>query len=188
MTESIVPQMIAAMHFAAQKHRQQRRKGAEQIPYINHPIELLDILANRADITDPIVLLAALLHDTVEDTDATLIELEAHFGAEVAQVVAELTDDKSLPKAIRKQLQVEHAPHMSDRAKLIKLADKISNVRDIAHSPPADWSRQRRWEYCEWGKRVVDQMRGTHAGLEALFDEVYTEAVAICQPSSSAPP
>jgi guanosine-3',5'-bis(diphosphate) 3'-pyrophosphohydrolase len=133
-----------------------------------------------------VVLLGALLHDTVEDTDTTFEELSDRFGPEVAQVVKELTDDKSLPKATRKELQVEHASHMSDRAKLIKLADKTSNLRDIANAPPPDWSIERRAEYCDWGKRVVDQIRGTHPVLEALFDRAYAEAYATCQSISQA--
>lgn len=181
MSQTVLQQVIEAARFAARKHRQQRRKGADQDPYINHPLELLNMLANDAGIDDPVVLLGALLHDTVEDTDTTFEELEAHFGKAVAQVVEELTDDKSLPKATRKQLQVEHASQMSDRAKLIKLADKTSNLRDIADTPPPDWSIQRRAEYCEWSKRVVDEIRGTHPVLEALFDRAYAEAYATCQ-------
>lgn len=188
MSQTILQQVIAATRFAARKHRQQRRKGAEQDPYINHPIELLNILANHAGITDPVVLLAALLHDTVEDTDTTFEELTTQFGAEVAHVVKELTDDKTLPKATRKQLQVEHAPHMSERAKLVKLADKTSNLRDIANSPPPDWSVERRVEYCDWSRRVVEQLRGTHPVLEALFDRAYAEAYATCSPQSTTAP
>lgn len=188
MSRTVLQQVIEATRFAARQHRQQRRKGAEQDPYINHPLELLNMLANDAGIDDPVVLLAALLHDTVEDTDTTFKDLEARFGAEVAQVVQELTDDKSLPKATRKQLQVEHASHMSDRAKLVKLADKTSNLRDIANAPPEDWSTERRTEYCDWSKRVVDQIRGTNPVLEALFDRAYAEAYATCSPPSVSSP
>lgn len=174
---TVLDEVIAALHFAARKHRQQRRKDPDRTPYINHPIELLNILANEAKIDDAVVLVSALLHDTVEDTETTLAELAELFGEEVAQVVDQLTDDKSLPKAKRKQLQVEHVAHVSDRAKLVKLADKIANVRDIAIAPPPDWSLERRREYCDWGKRVVDQIRGTHQVLETLFDNAYTAAV-----------
>lgn len=169
--------VIAALHFAARKHRQQRRKDPDHTPYINHPIELLNILANEAHIDDPVVLVGALLHDTVEDTPTTLEEIARVFGDDVASVVEQLTDDKSLPKATRKQRQVEHVAHVSDRAKLVKLADKIANVRDLAIAPPPDWSLERRREYCNWGKRVVDQIRGTHDVLEALFDQAYTAAI-----------
>jgi GTP diphosphokinase / guanosine-3',5'-bis(diphosphate) 3'-diphosphatase len=143
---------IAAAAFAARKHRDQRRKGADASPYINHPIEVANILANEAAVTDPITLAAALLHDTVEDTSTTIEELRAQFGAEVALVVSELTDDKALAKAERKRLQIQHAAGVSNRAKLVKLADKICNLRDIAASPPTDWSLQRRREYFAWAK------------------------------------
>ena len=171
-------EVTAALHFAADKHRLQRRKDRDQTPYINHPVALLNILVNEAHVDDVVVLISALLHDTVEDTDTTLAEIESQFGEEVATVVNQVTDDKSLPKATRKQLQIEHAAQVSDRAKLVKLADKIANVRDIAIAPPPDWSPERQREYCDWGKRVVDQMRGTHAVLETLFDAAYTAATA----------
>jgi guanosine-3',5'-bis(diphosphate) 3'-pyrophosphohydrolase len=171
-------EVTAALQFAARKHRQQRRKDADQTPYINHPIALLNILVNEAQISDGVVLISALLHDTVEDTDTTLTEIADQFGEAVATVVDQVTDDKSLPKATRKQLQVEHAATISDRAKLVKLADKIANIRDIAISPPPDWSLARQREYCDWGKRVVDQIRGTHTELEALFDAAYAAAIA----------
>jgi len=176
MSHPDLNEVTAALQFAARKHRQQRRKDAEQTPYINHPIALLNILVNEAHISDAVVLISALLHDTVEDTDTTRAEIAAQFGEAVATVVDQVTDDKSLPKATRKQLQVEHAATVSDRAKLVKLADKIANLRDIANSPPPDWSLARQQEYCDWGKRVVDQMRGTHPGLEALFDAAYDAA------------
>jgi guanosine-3',5'-bis(diphosphate) 3'-pyrophosphohydrolase len=169
--------IFKALDFAARKHRDQRRKGQEASPYINHPIALVNLLWNSAGVTDPAVITAALLHDTVEDTATTFAELEQEFGREVQQLVQEVTDDRSLPKQERKQLQVEHASALSDKAKLIKLADKISNLRDIVASPPADWSRDRQREYFEWGKQVVDQIRGTHAGLETLFDQVYQQGV-----------
>lgn len=169
--------IFKALDFAARKHRDQRRKDQEASPYINHPIALVNLLWNSAGVTDPAVIAAALLHDTVEDTATTFAELEQEFGCEVCQLVQEVTDDRSLPKQERKRLQVEHAPSLSDKAKLIKLADKISNLRDIVTSPPADWSRDRKREYFEWGKQVIDQMRGTHAGLETLFDQVYQQGV-----------
>ncbi|SAK78595.1 HD domain-containing protein [Caballeronia ptereochthonis] len=170
-------QLIRAFAFAADKHRNQRRKDAEASPYINHPIALADVLANEAGIDDERVLLAAVLHDTIEDTDTSHDELVRWFGEEVAHIVAEVTDDKSLPKAERKRLQIEHAAHVGHRAKLVKLADKICNLRDIATMPPADWSDERKREYFEWAKRVVDALRGAHAGLEALFDEAYRQGM-----------
>jgi guanosine-3',5'-bis(diphosphate) 3'-pyrophosphohydrolase len=164
--------LLRALAFAAHKHRDQRRKDIEASPYINHPISLANVLANEAGVSDDVVLCAAVLHDTLEDTQTTDAELRLHFGEEIARVVAEVTDDKSLPKAERKRLQVEHAAHISERARLVKLADKICNLRDMALSPPADWSLERTQEYFDWAKCVVDELRGTHAGLEAAFDEV----------------
>lgn len=168
--------VLDAAHFAADKHRNQRRKDAAT-PYINHPIALANLLWNEAHVRDAIVIIAALLHDTVEDTETTFAELEQRFGAEVMSVVREVTDDKSLPKQARKRMQIDHAAHLSDRAKLVKLADKISNLRDILISPPIDWSIQRRQEYFAWGKAVIDQLRGTHDRLEHLFDTVYQQGI-----------
>ena len=165
--------VISAISFAADKHRNQRRKDIEASPYINHPIALANILANEAGIEDEKVLVAAILHDTIEDTETTTQELADLFGDDVTAIVLEVTDDKSLPKAERKRLQVEHAPTISRRAKLVKLADKIANLRDIAASPPADWPLQRQQEYFDWAKAVVDGLRGVHPALEHIFDEAY---------------
>jgi guanosine-3',5'-bis(diphosphate) 3'-pyrophosphohydrolase len=165
--------LLKALSFAAHKHRDQRRKDAEASPYINHPIALADVLVNEGGVTDAEVLAAALLHDTVEDTATTPEELERTFGPRVAGIVAEVTDDKALPKAERKRLQVEHAASISPEAKLVKLADKICNLRDVALHPPAQWSLERRREYFEWAKSVVDRLRGIHPRLEAAFDAAY---------------
>jgi GTP diphosphokinase / guanosine-3',5'-bis(diphosphate) 3'-diphosphatase len=142
-----ISMILKAAQFAAAKHRDQRRKDAAASPYINHPIALANILSNEGGISDPVVIVAALLHDTIEDTETTQAELEGVFGVEVPHVVMEVTDDKSLSKADRKRLQIEHAGHISDRAKLVELADKIANIRDVAASPPAEWSLERRREY-----------------------------------------
>jgi guanosine-3',5'-bis(diphosphate) 3'-pyrophosphohydrolase len=163
--------VMQAAAFAADRHRTQRRKDAEASPYINHPLALASLLAGDGGIDDPAVLAAALLHDTVEDTETTLDELAALFGDEVAAIVAEVTDDKSLEPAERKRLQVAKAASKSDRAKLVKLADKICNLRDIAATPPTDWSLERRRGYHIWAKAVVDGLRGVHPGLEKRFDE-----------------
>jgi guanosine-3',5'-bis(diphosphate) 3'-pyrophosphohydrolase len=162
--------IIKATAFAAAKHRNQRRKDAEASPYINHPIALADLLANEAGIEDPTVLCAAILHDTIEDTETTSEELERHFGVDVASIVREVTDDKTLEKHVRKQHQIDHAPHISREAKLVKLADKICNLRDLLASPPADWSVERKHAYLDWADRVVAGLKGTHKGLEDVFD------------------
>jgi guanosine-3',5'-bis(diphosphate) 3'-pyrophosphohydrolase len=165
--------LVRALAFAAHQHRDQRRKDASAPPYINHPIALAELLVEVGGIDDPVVLAAALLHDTLEDTEATAAELRAAFGAEVAAIVAEVSDDKSLEKRERKRLQVERAAQLSRRAKLVKLADKTCNLRDVADHPPAGWALARRQEYFDWARAVVDGMRGTHAALEAAFDAAY---------------
>jgi guanosine-3',5'-bis(diphosphate) 3'-pyrophosphohydrolase len=165
--------LFRALAFAAHKHRDQRRKDAEASPYINHPIALAEVLAGEGGVADPEVLAAALLHDTIEDTDTSLEELRREFGGRVAAMVAEVTDDKNLPKAERKRLQIEHAAGISPGAKLVKLADKICNLRDVSDRPPAQWDLQRRQEYFEWAKKVIDQLRGAHPKLEAAFDAAY---------------
>jgi GTP diphosphokinase / guanosine-3',5'-bis(diphosphate) 3'-diphosphatase len=166
--------VLRAAAFAAEKHRNQRRKDAEASPYINHPIQLAYILV-QADIEDPIVLAAALLHDTVEDTQTTFDEIEIVFGHEIARIVAECSDDKTLSKLERKQAQIDKAAKLSHRAKLVKLADKIANVSDIDGAPPAGWSVERKREYFDWSKQVVDRLRGTHAVLEARFDAEFVK-------------
>ncbi|KAA6187736.1 bifunctional (p)ppGpp synthetase/guanosine-3',5'-bis(diphosphate) 3'-pyrophosphohydrolase [Thiohalocapsa marina] len=164
--------VLAAVAFAADKHRAQRRKDAEASPYINHPIAVADLLVNQGGIHDATVVCAAVLHDTIEDTETTAAELTAIFGASVTAVVLEVTDDKALHKQVRKQRQIEHAPKLSPEAKLVKLADKICNLRDLLDSPPHDWSLERKQAYFHWAARVVDGVRGTHPRLEALFDHL----------------
>ena len=170
--------LFDALAFAAHKHRAQRRKDKEASPYINHPIALADVLANEGGVEDPVTLCAALLHDTIEDTKTTHQELRKAFGKEIADVVMEVTDDKSLRKYVRKRRQIEHAPHLSRRAKLVKLADKISNLRDVSQSPPVRWSKERKRKYYEWAKQVIDGLRGAHPGLERLFDLEYARKPA----------
>lgn len=169
--------LLKALAFAAHKHRDQRRKDPEASPYINHPIALADVLVNEGGVTDVEVLCAALLHDTVEDTATTPEELAGAFGARVARIVAEVTDDKTLSKSERKRLQVEHAGELSQEAKLVKLADKICNLRDVAERAPPSWDLARRREYFDWAKRVVDGLHGAPGEemrlLEAAFDAAY---------------
>jgi guanosine-3',5'-bis(diphosphate) 3'-pyrophosphohydrolase len=168
--------LLQAILFAAEKHRDQRRKGADQAPYINHPIAVAEILWRVGGIRDEVTLQAAILHDTVEDTDTTPEELDDLFGVEVREVVMEATDDKNLSKSERKRQQVLQAPHKSIRARAVKIADKISNLRDIVRTPPPDWSEARVREYVLWSEQVVSGLRGFHPALEAAYDEILSEA------------
>lgn len=170
--------LFDALHFAADKHRDQRRKDVGATPYINHCIALAELLVRVGQVHDPVVLASAILHDTVEDTRTTFDELEVRYGPEITGIVREVSDDKTLEKAVRKARQVEHAPHASPRAKLVKLADKICNVEDVIASPPADWPAERRREYLEWSAQVVAGCRGTNAALEARFDVLLAEGLA----------
>lgn len=167
-----------ALDFAAQRHIDQRRKGVRAEPYLNHLSEVALLVAEATDGTDPVVVIAALLHDTLEDTDASYEEIEQLFGAAVAGVVAETTDDKRLRKADRKQRQIDSAPHASPQARLVKLADKVSNLRAMAVSPPAGWPLERKIEYFEWAHAVVAGLRGTDARLETLFDRAYEDGMS----------
>jgi guanosine-3',5'-bis(diphosphate) 3'-pyrophosphohydrolase len=167
--------LFKALSFSAEKHTKQRRKDIDKTPYINHPISLANILAQRW-VIDENVLCAAILHDTIEDTETTVDELQEHFGEKITSIVLEVTDDKSLEKSVRKQKQVEHAASISHEAKLVKLADKIANITDIINTPPADWSTDRKKEYFDWAKAVVDNLRGAHQGLEKDFDDLIHKA------------
>ncbi len=173
MDDNDLKLLLQALEFSAKKHTNQRRKDIDASPYINHPISLANILCNEAHVTDISVICGALLHDTVEDTKTTPEEIAKEFGEDIRNIVMDVTDDKSLEKADRKRKQIEHAAHISDKAKLVKLADKISNLRDVANSPPPDWSLDRRREYFDWAKQVIDQIRGVHPGLESIFDLTY---------------
>jgi guanosine-3',5'-bis(diphosphate) 3'-pyrophosphohydrolase len=164
--------ILEAASFAAKKHTGQHRKGGDAEPYINHPLDVADILANIGRVDDPDVIIAALLHDTIEDTDATAEEILTMFGERTMSIVLEVTDDKSLRKKERKRLQIEHAPHLSPGAKLVKLADKISNIKDVTNNPPANWDKARKIKYLDWGEKVVEGLRGENKALEKLFDEV----------------
>jgi guanosine-3',5'-bis(diphosphate) 3'-pyrophosphohydrolase len=173
--------LLRAITFAAEKHRDQRRKDAGASPYINHPIGVATVLATEGNVSDEVTLLAATLHDTVEDTKTTFAELEEHFGPEVANLVRELTDDKSLEKMERKRLQIDHAAHSSNTAKQLKIADKICNIRDIADSPPSDWPLQRRLEYLLWSEKVVAGCRGINPALDQAFDDAIARARTVLQ-------
>jgi GTP diphosphokinase / guanosine-3',5'-bis(diphosphate) 3'-diphosphatase len=171
-----VARLLAALEFAAVKHRAQRRKSGDDTPYINHPIQVARLLAEVGGVTDEDVLIAAVLHDTLEDTATTREELLAAFGPVVLRLVEEVTDDKSLPKAERKRLQIAHASSRSAGAAAIKLADKIANVGDLSQSPPPDWSSARLGEYVAWAEEVVRNLPKVNSALETRFAEVARDA------------
>ncbi|MES9941347.1 MAG: HD domain-containing protein [Candidatus Thiodiazotropha sp. 6PLUC2] len=175
MDNNQLPLITRALLFSARKHRDQRRKDVQATPYVNHPIVLMDILVNEAGVYDAETLIAALLHDTIEDTDTTVEEIEREFGLVIAGLVMEVTDDKTLSKLERKAMQIDHAPDLSFKAKLVKLADKIANLRDVHLSPPIGWDLVRRQSYFDWARDVIDGLRGTHQQLEELFDAIYAK-------------
>lgn len=172
---SAMTAVLQALRFAADRHRDQKRKGAEASPYVNHPIAVAELLS-RFGVEDPVTLQAALLHDTLEDTETTPAELEDQFGSQVRDVVLEVTDDKRKPKQMRKTLQVLRTKISSDRARLIRLADKVSNIVDLLERPPVDWESYRRREYLNWTEQVVAGCRGLNPGLEAYYDELLRRA------------
>jgi (p)ppGpp synthase/HD superfamily hydrolase len=166
-----------AADFAARRHVHQRRKGANQEPYVNHLAEVTSLLATTAERPEPQLLAAAWLHDTLEDTcptkeefDKVKAEIETQFGAAVLALVLEVTDDKSLPKEVRKRLQIETTAGKSREARLLKLADKTSNLFAMAVSPPAGWDTARIAAYIRWAEDVVASCRGLNAELEKTFD------------------
>ncbi|MBF0368191.1 MAG: bifunctional (p)ppGpp synthetase/guanosine-3',5'-bis(diphosphate) 3'-pyrophosphohydrolase [Magnetococcales bacterium] len=168
--------LLTGIRLASFWHRDQRRRDPFGTPYINHPLGVLDILHNEGGVTDTVTLLGGLLHDTIEDTDATAEELRDHFGEEVRDLVLEVSDDKSLPKLRRKQLQIETAFHKPLPAKLIKLADMIHNLRDLVAAPPQSWSLERRQGYVVWAQAVAVGLAGAHGGLELKMRQALTEA------------
>ncbi len=170
-----ISQLLRALRFSAGKHRDQRRKNREASPYINHPIEVAETLARIGGVEELAVLQAAILHDTIEDTETSGADIEQSFGREVRELVEAVSDDKSLPKQERKQRQVEHAPQLSRGAKLIKLADKICNVSDLALSPPADWDQARLLAYLDWAEQVMVGLRGTNEALELTLDRALAD-------------
>jgi (p)ppGpp synthase/HD superfamily hydrolase len=178
--------VLRAADTAARWHVNQRRKGIAQEPYINHLLEVASLVAEATGGTDPNLVIAALLHDAVEDQGVSFETIVRQYGKQVADIVMEVTDDKMLPKGERKRKQIEAAPKKSSGAKLIKLADKTSNLRTIASSPAADWSVERRLEYVEWAKSVVAGLRGTSPWLEQQFDEATERAMQSLDPAVTA--
>lgn len=171
-----IPAITRALDFAARKHVSQRRKGENEEPYVNHLTEVAHLLAEATNGTDGVLVMAGALHDIIEDTEVTHAELADAFGAEILTLVLEVTDDKSLPKAERKRLQVEHAARISNRAKLIKLADKTSNLRSLVANPPQGWDEARLREYVSWSRRVAVRCFGINTNLDGAFEEAYRAA------------
>jgi (p)ppGpp synthase/HD superfamily hydrolase len=173
-----VRRILAAARFAAEKHAGQKRKGLAKEPYINHLIEVAELIATASETLDTNLVMAGLLHDTIEDTDTTVKDLEERFGSDVTGLVLEATDDKSLPKETRKALQIKTAPHKSPRAQTLKLADKVSNLRSLLASPPVEWSSDRKRQYGEWARQVVQGFTEPNGILKAQFDEAYAQLAA----------
>ena len=169
MTHTLI---LKAAHFAAQKHRDQRRKDKHASPYIIHPISVALAIAQIGRVDDPEILAAALLHDTLEDTKTEPEDLEAEFGKKVCEYVLDVSDDKTLPKDERKRRQIEHAKKISKGAALIKLGDKISNVTDVINSPPEGWDINRRKEYLDWAEKVIENCPKVNDRMENKFQEI----------------
>lgn len=167
--------IIKTLDFAADKHKNQKRKGVDGTPYINHPIKVAKLLIENGKVADLNIILAALLHDTVEDTETTETELIDNFGKEITAYVMEMTDDKSLEKSIRKELQIKNAPHKSKGAKLIKICDKICNITDVIDNPPHWWDKSRRYAYLDWAEKVVNALGEVHTELQKIFYEKLEE-------------
>src|SRR5215217_3182614 len=163
--------VLKAADAAARWHVHQRRKGAAEEPYVNHLLEVASLVAEATEGKDPELVIAALLHDAIEDQEVPRKIIAEVWGEGIARLVEEVTDDKALPKEARKREQVESASKKSDRAKVLKLADKTSNLRAITASPSPEWSVKRRLEYVEWARQVVAGLTKTNEWLEAEFDK-----------------
>ena len=170
--------ILQATDFAARKHSSQRRKNRDSSPYINHPVEVAFHLSSVGNIEEEDILIAALLHDTIEDTETSREEIASIFGESVASLVVECSDDKDLPKLERKRLQIENAPHKSSGAKMIKIADKTCNLRSILSDPPRDWPQQRQYEYFQWAEQVVAGLLGENKALDYGVQKVLQEGIS----------
>jgi GTP diphosphokinase / guanosine-3',5'-bis(diphosphate) 3'-diphosphatase len=175
---NILPGIFEALKFAAYKHRKQKRKGAVGIPYINHPIDVANLLITEIEEPSPDLIIAALLHDVIEDTRTKFSDLEKQFGPSVTDIVREVTDDMTLPSIIRKREQINKAESLSYNARCIKIADKTCNINDLLFTR-IKWSRKRKIEYIVWANSVVLQIRDTHEGLISQFDEMLKKAGSI---------
>lgn len=176
LTLHAIARLAHAAHFAARVHKDQQRKGIDAEPYVNHCLEVAELVARAETPGDVEVVIAALLHDTVEDVGVTEADLVGEFGARVATLVLHVTDDKDQPKATRKRHQIEHAPGLPRDARLIKIADKISNLRALVRTPPVGWDRERLADYVIWSRDVVAACGPTDARLERIFGEAWDVA------------
>jgi guanosine-3',5'-bis(diphosphate) 3'-pyrophosphohydrolase len=176
MRDDAVSKILNAAQAAARWHAKQRRKGSARVPYINHLLEVAKLVDQATDSMDPDLIIAALLHDAIEDQGVDRAAIAEQFGEDVATLVEEVSDDKSLPQDVRMRLQIEQASRKSRRAKILKLANKISNVTDIGNDPPPDWPVERQRQYVQWGRDVVAGLRGASPELEHQFDEAAAEA------------
>jgi guanosine-3',5'-bis(diphosphate) 3'-pyrophosphohydrolase len=175
LNDDSLKQIFDALQFSADKHRKLKRKNKHATPYINHPIDVARILVTVGGVNDTDIICAALLHDTIEDTQTTEKEIEDIFGTKVKDYVVELTDNMELSADRRKEMQAKSFPHKSTGAKLIKLCDKISNVSDVIHDPPVFWTHSRRLRYLDSAEQLLDAIRGTNENLERKLDEIIAE-------------
>jgi guanosine-3',5'-bis(diphosphate) 3'-pyrophosphohydrolase len=175
ITKEPVSLIVEAAAYASEKHLLQRRKGYDQLPYINHPLQVARHLADEGHVEDKYILASALLHDVVEDTETTVGDIEQQFGTKIASIVAEVTDDPELDKAGQRKEQIEKAPKLSPHAQMIKIADKTCNIRDLMNYP-INWDKKRKLDYVEWAGKVVDGVRGVHPRLEGYFDRTVQQA------------
>lgn len=169
----VTKRFLSALAYASEKHRDQRRKNQEAAPYINHPIQVAYILSAVGGVTDEDILMSALLHDTLEDTEATAEEIRLLFGERVARIVQECTDDPGVSREERKLQQIQKAAGKSHEAKLVKLADKLNNLQELTFSQPVKWSLEQVRGYFAWCHQVVAGYRGTNEGLERELDQVF---------------
>ncbi len=181
--------IIEAIAFASERHKGQTRKGTGKVPYINHPVKVAQLLSQFGE-DDPNLIIAAFLHDVIEDTTENEKEIKEisglilqKFGETVLLTVLEVSDNKSLPVEERKRLQVAHTPKLSERAKKLKIADKICNILDIKNDPPENWPVKRKLAYLDWSKQVVNGAKGLNKKLDKYFDQVYNEVYSLLRNS-----
>lgn len=167
---------MSAILFAIDRHHHQLRKGEQERPYVIHPLEAAELLVTFGKVTDEDIIIGAILHDILEDTETTLEEFRARFGETVLNYVQEVSDDKKLQKQERKDLQIEMAPSLSMGASLIRLADKICNVREMRTNPPVGWDVERKLEYIDWAASVVNAMELVNQPLNDLFEQEYEKS------------